>query len=93
MIHRGIADLWAEDPLLIFCMTDEAGMLENTYAAGRERLIGADEDRLRAVNFLYWAFFGIWQQASMNVIHWDYNRDHRDSYISKHYDDYRRSHR
>jgi hypothetical protein len=77
-VWRGIADLWAEDPILIFCMTDEAGMIENAYAAGRPRLASIDDDsqKLRAVNFLYWSAYAIWQQASNRVYQYDYNRDH-----------------
>jgi hypothetical protein len=92
-LWRGIADLWAEDPLLIFCMTDETAMIENTYAGGKPRLASLEEretEKLRAINFLYWAFFGIWQQASMNVVHYDYARDHWQSYIGKAVEDHRK---
>jgi hypothetical protein len=92
-LWRGIADLWAEDPLLIFCMTDLVAMVENTYAAGRPRLVDlveSDERAHRGINTLYWSHFGIWQQASNHVIHYDYSRDHWRSYIGKAYDNHRR---
>ena len=78
LLWRGISDLWAEGPLMIFCMTDEAGMLENTYVAGRPRLasIAGDAIDMRCITFLYWACYGTWLQALNHVIQWDYNRDH-----------------
>jgi hypothetical protein len=91
LIWRGISDLWAEGPMMIFCMTDEEGMLENTYAAGRPRLasIEGDERKLRNINFLYWACYGTWLQALNHVIHWDYNH-HDFSSIDVAYRNYRR---
>jgi len=91
LLWRGISDLWAEGPLMIFCMTDEAAMLENTYAAGRPRLasIADDEQKLRNISFLYWAFYGMWLQASNHVIQWDYNY-HAFEGIERAYEDYQR---
>jgi hypothetical protein len=91
LLWRGISDLWAEGPLMIFCMTNEVAMLENTYMAGRPRLadISDDERKLRGINFLYWACYGTWLQALNHVIQWDYNRD-RWSYIVTSYERYQK---
>jgi hypothetical protein len=95
MLWRGIADLWAEDPLLIFCMTDTVAMIENVYAAGRPRLadlVEGEMKKMRAVEFLYWAQYGIWQQASNHVLHYDYGRDHWQSYVGEALEGYRKGH-
>jgi len=73
-LWRGINDLWAENPYIIFCMTDLAVMRENTYAAGRPRNENTDPQRDRSIDFLYWAFFGIWSEASDRVWQYDYNQ-------------------
>jgi hypothetical protein len=74
-IVRGINDLWVEGPLLIFCMTEEVTMLENTFLAGRPRLadISDDQRKLKAINFLYWANYAQWLTMDDAVMHWDYN--------------------
>jgi len=75
-LWRGIMDLWAEGPMMVFCMTAVEGMIENVYAGGRPRLAGlAHEEyaKLKAINFLYWSVYGTWLQSLNHVTHWDYN--------------------
>lgn len=74
-LTKGILDLWVEGPMIVFCMTDEAAMLENTYYAGRPRLSNIQDDvrKMRAINFLYWSAFGTWAANLDSVAHWDYN--------------------
>lgn len=90
-LQRGINDLWAEGPLLIFCMTNEATMLENAFMAGRPRLADISDDlkKMRSINFLYWAFFSVWGQALDHTFHWDYNLD-KWADVVKAYEEYER---
>ena len=88
-IAQGIHDLWAENPMIVFCMTDYAGMLENVYAAGRPRLadISGDERKLRAIADLYWASYGCWYEMLEYVVHWDYN-EHEYNRVTAMYGDH-----
>jgi GTPase SAR1 family protein len=92
-LWRGIMDLWAEGPMMVFCMTDVEGMIENVYAGGRPRLANLVQDeytKLKAINFLYWACYGTWLQSLNHVTHWDYNA-HDFSRLITFYKSYRRT--
>jgi hypothetical protein len=88
----GLNDLWVEGPLMIFCLTDEVAMLENTYIAGRPRLadISDDQQKLKAAAFLYWAAYGTWCTAHEDTILYDYNL-HDFAKIAKAYENYSRT--
>lgn len=77
-MSRGLHDLWVANPRFIFCMTDEAAMMENIYSSGRPRLDDLEgPEMLRACVFQYWTMHGLWQNLVNCVFHWDYyNHDY-----------------
>ena len=77
--------------MLIFCMTSEATMVENTFIAGRPRLASISDDviAMRGITFLYWSAFSVWHQALDHVMQYDYFRDTWDD-VARSYDEYRR---
>jgi hypothetical protein len=74
-LFKGIADLWAEGPLLIFCLPTPDIHISNTIRDGRQSLKGLENKHLEKVDFLYWAFFALWLQAHNEVIQYDYTMD------------------
>jgi hypothetical protein len=82
-LWRGIHDLWGEGPLIVFCMPSMDVQYSNVIQDGRASLKGLEYKHLEKVNFMYWAFYAMWQNMAFeDVIHYDYTEQPIENVIS-----------
>jgi hypothetical protein len=75
-LWRGISDLWTLGPNLIFCQPPMDVQYSNVVQDGRQSLEGLNNRHLEKINFMYWAFYGMWQNSLFaQVVQYDYTRD------------------
>lgn len=74
-IARGVHDLWAEDPIMIFCLPPMDIQYSNVIQDGRDSLAGLENKHLEKVDFMYWAFYAMWQESLTAVTKFDYIHD------------------
>jgi hypothetical protein len=75
VIQRGILDLWAEGPMIVFCLPPFDQSLSNVIQDGRASLKGLENKHLEKVDFLYWATLALWQNGLFETISYDYTND------------------
>lgn len=71
-LSRGIFDLWAEGPMMVFCMPPLDVQISTVIQDGRDSLKNLENKHLEKIDFLYWAFWAVWLEAHNEVVHYDY---------------------